>query len=69
MFFGFENVIHNSQEKISQLRNSQLKGVLKLIAPRLCGYCGGAIDSIISVITQLDRSGFNLEFETLFESI
>ena len=40
-----------------------------MIVPRLCSYCGGAVDSIISVFTQLHRSGFNLEFETLFESI
>ena len=32
-------------------------------------YCGGAVDSIISVFTQLHRSAFNLKFETLFESI
>ena len=30
---------------------------------------GGAMDSIIFVFTQLHRSGFNLEFETLFESV
>ena len=35
--------------------------------PRLCGYCGAALDSIISVFAQLHRSGFNLEFETLFD--
>ena len=34
--------------------------------PRLCGYCGGAIDSIISLFTQLHRSGLNLEFENFF---
>ena len=39
------------------------------IVPRLRGCYGGAIDSIISVFIQLHRSGFNLEFETLFESI
>ena len=32
--------------------------------PRLCGYCGGAVDSIISVFTQLHRSSSNLQFET-----
>ena len=37
--------------------------------PCLCGYCGGAVDSIIPVFTQLHRSGFNLEFETLYESV
>ena len=31
--------------------------------------CGGAVDSVISVCTQLHRSGFNLDFETSFESI
>ena len=36
---------------------------------RLCGYCGGAVDLIIPVFTQLHRSGFNLELKTLFESI
>ena len=33
-----------------------------------CGYCAGAEDSVISVFTQLHRSCFNLEFETLLES-
>ena len=37
--------------------------------PRLCGCCGGAVDSIISVFTQLHRSSFNLEFETSYESM
>ena len=37
--------------------------------PRLCGYCGEALISVMSTFTQLHRSGFNLEFETLFESI
>ena len=41
----------------------------KIIVPRLRGYCGGAVDSIISIFIQLHWSGFNLEFETLFESI
>ena len=34
---------------------------------RLCGCFGGAIDSIILISTQLHRSSFNLEFETLYE--
>ena len=37
--------------------------------PRLCDYCGGAVDSIILGFKQLHRSGFNLEVETLCESI
>ena len=37
--------------------------------PHLCGYCGGAVYSIISAFMQLHRSSFNLEFETLLESI
>ena len=44
-------------------------GCPKIIMPCLCGYCGGVVDSVISVFTQLRRSGFNLEFQTLFESI
>ena len=37
--------------------------------PRLCGHCGEAVTLIISIFTYKHRSGFNLEFETLFESI
>ena len=40
-----------------------------MIVPHLCGYCGGAVNSIISVFVQLDRSAFDLGFETLFELI
>ena len=43
--------------------------VFQKIVPRLNGNFEGAIDAIISVFTQLHRSGFNLEFETLFESV
>ena len=32
--------------------------------PSLCGCCGGAIDSIISDLTQLHRSGFNLSLRS-----
>ena len=39
------------------------------IVPRLCGCCGGAVDSFISHFTQLHSSGFNLAFETLYETI
>ena len=35
-------------------------GCVNIIVPRLCGYCEGAVDSIISVSTQLHRSGVNL---------
>ena len=35
----------------------------------LCGFCGEAVDSIISMFIHLDGSGFNLEFEILSESI
>ena len=45
------------------------KGCPKKIVPRLCSCCGGAVDSIISVFTQLHRTGSNLEFEILLESI
>ena len=40
-----------------------------MIVPRLCGYCGGAVDSTIAVFTQLHRSSFSLEFGTFLESI
>ena len=36
---------------------------------RLCGYCGGVVDTIISAFTQLHTSSFNLEFEISFDSI
>ena len=45
-----------------------IKGVPKIM-PNLCGYCEGAVDSIISVFMQMHRSSFNLELQTLFESI
>ena len=45
-----------------------IQGVPKFV-PRLCGYCGGAVDSITSNFTQLHRSSFNFEFYTLYESI
>ena len=44
-------------------------GCPKIIVPCLCDDCRGAVDSIMSAFTQLHRSGFNLEFETLFGSI
>ena len=43
--------------------------VSQKIVPCLCGCCGGAVNATISAFSQLHRSGFNLEFETLFESI
>ena len=39
------------------------------IVVRLCGCCGGAVDSIVSVFMRLHGSSFNLEFENLFELI
>ena len=44
-------------------------GCPKIIVRHLCGYYGGAVDSITSVFIQLHRSRFNLDFETLFEAI
>ena len=43
--------------------------VSQKIVPCLCGYCGGAVHFIVPVLTQLDGSGFNLVFDTLYESI
>ena len=37
--------------------------------PCLHGCCGGALDSIDSIFTQLHRSGFNLESETWYKFI
>ena len=42
-------------------------GYPKITVPRLYGYCEEPVDSIISVFTQLHRSGS--EFETLYEQI
>ena len=43
--------------------------VSQKIVPRLCGCCAGALDLIMSIFAQLHRSGFNLEFDTLYELI
>ena len=48
---------------------NNIQGVAKKIVPHLCGCSGGAVDSIISVFTQLHKSDFNLELLTLYESI
>ena len=47
----------------------RINRVSQKIMPRLGGYFEGVVDSIITIFTQSHRSGFNLEFETLFESI
>ena len=47
-------------------------GCFKKLVACLCGSSdssGGAGDSIISVFTQLHRSGFKQVFQTLYESI
>ena len=44
----------------------------KKIVLRLCGYCGGALNpvtSVFAIFTLLHWLNFNLEFETLCESI
>ena len=48
---------------------SVIYSVSQTIVRCLSGYCGGAIDLIITIFTQLHRSAFNLEFETVLESI
>ena len=53
--------VFNSLPSLS--RNSS---VAKKFVPRLHGFCGEAIDSVTSVITQLHMSSFILEFKTLF---
>ena len=49
-----------------RIESLKIYRVSQKLVPGLCGCCEGAVDSIIS---QLSRSGFNLEFETLHESI
>ena len=56
-------ILHNLHRCARNYRASQN------VVPRLCSCCGGAIDSIILVFTQLHRSGLNVEFETLYDSI
>ena len=67
------NDFHNTENTVSTEsqgdRTLQTYRVSQKIVPQLCGCCKGAVDSIISVLTQLHRPGFNLELDTLFESI
>ena len=46
-----------------------IKRVSQKIAPRLYGNCGRAADSIISIFAKLYWSSFNVDFETLIESV
>ena len=62
-------VLHLKHSSKGAISSSKIYKVSKNNCTRLCGYCGGAANSIISVFTQLHWSGFNLEFENLFESI
>ena len=48
--------------------NEMILGVQKIV-PRLCCCYGGAVDSVVSIFTQLHRSGFKFVFEALYESI
>ena len=61
--------IRTMPDQFLLFKDHKSTGYLKIIVPRLRGYCGGVVDSIISIFTQLHRSGFNLEFETMFESL
>ena len=47
---------------------NHIQGVPKIV-PSLCGCCGEAVDSIILLFAQFYRSGFNLEFDALLESV
>ena len=64
-----ETYMHHDRERIVKSSRGNDTECPKLIVSRLCSYCGGAVDSIISVSTQLHRSCFNLEFETFHGSI
>ena len=64
-----KNIIKNYIKQLI-LHNKLLHtGCPNKIVACLCGCCGGAVDSIVSVFTQLLRSDFNLDFEFFFESI
>ena len=39
------------------------------IVPHLCGCCRGSVTSVFPLLTKVHRSGFSLEFETLFKPI
>ena len=41
-----------------------VQGAKRKIVPRLCGYCGGGVDSVIAIFTQLHWSSFNLKFKS-----
>ena len=62
-FYAYRNL----QEKA--VIGSPRTGFSKNSVSHLCGYCGEAVDSVISVFTQLQRICFTLEFETLYVSI
>ena len=50
-------------------RSLMIRRVSKKIVSRLCDCYGGAVALIVSVCTRLHTSDFNVEFDTLFESI
>ena len=66
---GTQGIQYNTIQYNTMQCNTIQYRVSKRIVPHLCGCCGGAVYSIISVFTQLHRLGFNLDFETLYESI
>ena len=58
------------REKVTQIwLGPGSTGCHKKVVPRLCCFCGGVVDSIISGFVQLHRLGFNVKFETLYELI
>ena len=59
---------HKQEEQENCDYHHIIQGVPKNVA-LLYGCCGGAAHSIISGFTQLHSSSFNLDFETLYESI
>ena len=67
--FSFSFLFHNKQVKFQLNAYSIYYRASHKVFARLYGYCGGSVDPIPSVFTQLHRSGFNLIFETLYESI
>ena len=60
---SYERILNNFQNE-AVIRSGVLgiQGWPRMILPRLCGYCGGAVNSITSVFMQLHRSGIELKF-------
>ena len=74
IFHRFQNVPASYERSLSSFCTASLltrasivfNRISQKIAHCLCGCCGGAVTSILLSFAQLNRSGFNMELETLF---